>query len=138
MLPGWTGAAYISEGARPAGTNSMTIFARFAAATAIAIAAAAAGPLHAQPATRDVLVANHASHAVLQVYASGVERQGWQDDRLGPPLPPGASRRIHLGPPGAPCLYDFRIVLEDGRSQERHGVDVCSAPTIEITDEVRP
>ena len=81
----------------------------------------------AQPARREVVLTNHTGHAMIQFFASSVAAHDWQEDRLGPVLADGQSRRVVLTRAG-PCQFDLKAVLDDGRSIERRGVDVCATP----------
>ena len=93
----------------------------------LALLAFAATAASAQPVRREVVLTNHTGHAMIQFFASSIEAHDWQEDRLGPVLTDGQSRRVALGHTSV-CNFDFKAVLDDGRSIERRGVDVCATP----------
>lgn len=103
-----------------------------AATLGLSLNAAAAQP--AAPATgRAVVLTNATGHTMIQFFASSVERHDWQDDRLGPVLADGESRRVPLNRAGEGCRFDFRAVLDDGRALERRGVNICETPAYTFT-----
>ena len=100
-----------------------------AAAFGLTLAAAAAQPVTPAPAAgRAVVLTNATGHTMIQFFASSVERHDWQEDRLGPVLADGQSRRLSLTRTGESCRFDFRAVLDDGQALERRGVNVCETP----------
>ncbi len=73
---------------------------------------------------------NRSSQAINQVYVSPAAASGWGRDQLGDDtIDPGANAPIRLHADGT-CLFDLRIVYEDGRSEERRGVNTCSVDNI--------
>lgn len=101
---------------------------------AAALGLALAGTAAAQPAAptpapgRAVVLTNATGHTMIQFFASSVERHDWQDDRLGPVLADGQTRRVVLTRTGDGCRFDFRAVLDDGQALERRSVNVCESP----------
>jgi hypothetical protein len=106
-----------------------------AAAFGLALGTAAA----AQPAAptptpgRAVVLTNATGRTMIQFFASSIERHDWQDDRLGPVLADGQTRRVPLTRTGDGCRFDFRAVLDDGQALERRGVNVCESPAYTFT-----
>ena len=101
---------------------------------AIAGAMLVAGQVSAQ--ARRVEISNRSSHAMIQFFASSVSTQDWGDDILGPVLPAGQSRALNLtGGAAGGCLYDLKAIFDDGRTVERHSVNVCTGPAPAFGDE---
>ena len=68
---------------------------------------------------------NRSNQAIDQVYVSPVSATGWGRDQLGDDtIDAGANAPIRLHADGN-CVFDLRIVYEDGRSEERRGVNTC-------------
>jgi hypothetical protein len=75
---------------------------------------------------------NQSRVTVMEVYVSLATEQEWGPDRLGnDTVAPGRNFAIRL-PEGA-CLYDVRIVYDNGQADERRSVNLC-----EITNLVLP
>ena len=73
---------------------------------------------------------NRSSQAINQAYVSPAAASGWGRDQLGDnTIDPGSNAPIRLHADGT-CVFDLRIVYEDGRSEERRGVNTCSVDTI--------
>lgn len=67
---------------------------------------------------------NNTLKVVNEVYASPVAAPGWGHDRLGADVvPPGGRQLIRL--PGGDCLYDVRVVYQQGGAEERRNIDTC-------------
>ena len=75
---------------------------------------------------------NQGQQPVREVYASLTTDQNWGPDRLGNDMvAPGAVYPVRL--PEGDCMYDVRVVYQNGQAQERRGVNLC-----EITNVVLP
>ena len=67
--------------------------------------------------------------AIMEVYVSPVDADGWGPDRLGSPVPLGEYREIDLSSFGDRlCRFDVLIVDEDNESYEYPDVDLCNNP----------
>ena len=83
-----------------------------------------AAPARAQSGDPSFRVVNNTLKVVNEVYASPVAAPGWGHDRLGADVvPPGGRQLIRL--PGGDCLYDVRVVYQQGGAEERRGLDTC-------------
>jgi len=75
----------------------------------------------------ELVVVNHTAQPIVEVYVTASEEKSWGDNRLDrAPLAPGQSRRIRLDS-ARPCSFDVRVVYQDGRTEDRRGLDACHA-----------
>ena len=97
-----------------------------AGAAAARPAPKAAAPAAAPPAYT-VKLTNGGTQAVTAVYASPTGKNDWGDDLLGRQTA-GAGRTVTLGfkqmPPEL-CMQDLQLLLNDGQTVTKAGVDVC-------------
>ncbi|WP_234809608.1 hypothetical protein [Mycolicibacterium tusciae] len=92
-----------------------------------------AAPANAQD--RNVEVINQTQHAIVQFYASNVDRGTWEEDILGEDvLPVGQSVNINIDDGSGACLYDFKAVFDDGEELVRTGIDVCTTTAYTYTE----
>src|SRR5579871_1467115 len=85
---------------------------------------------HADNPNPSFYLVNHSDQAINQVYVSPTSATGWGRDQLGDDtIDAGANAPIRLHADGN-CLFDLRIVYEDGRSEERRGVNTCTVDSI--------
>ena len=78
---------------------------------------------------------NRSRQAINQVYVSPAAAAGWGRDLLGDDtIGAGANAPIRLRADGN-CMFDLRIVYEDGRSEERRGVNTCAVDDIAFGDD---
>ena len=102
-------------------------------ATAAVALGMAAAPANAQD--RHVQVINETQGAIVQFFASNVDRPNWEEDILGEAvLPVGQSANINIDDGSGACLYDFKAVFEDGQELVRNGIDVCTTQTYTYTE----
>lgn len=77
---------------------------------------------------------NRANQPINQVFVSPVAASGWGRDQLGDNLlNAGTYVPIRLHADGN-CLFDLRIVYQDGRGEERRSVNTCTTDAITFTD----
>jgi hypothetical protein len=75
---------------------------------------------------------NRGTSEVREFFATSEGRTNWGRDRLdGKKLAPGAKFAVRL-PADGTCLYDLRTVFADGKSELRHGVNVCKLEDVEV------
>jgi hypothetical protein len=99
----------------------------------VALLGLAAAPANAQD--RHVEVVNETQHAIVQFYASNVDRDTWEEDILGEDvLPVGQSVNINIDDGSGACLYDFKAVFDDGEELVRTNIDVCTTTTYTYTE----
>ncbi|MBO1075574.1 hypothetical protein [Roseomonas marmotae] len=99
-------------------------------------AGAAPAPRPAQD--RMVVVVNELGLALRELYVTPTGSVEPGEDRLGTEtLPTGASLRVPLGRQTL-CLFDVRVVLSDGTSRERRGVDLCRGNRVTFGDPNAP
>ena len=73
---------------------------------------------------------NRSRQQINQVYVSPAAAAGWGRDQLGDDtVAPGAHFAVRLHADGT-CVFDLRIVYEDGNSEERRGVNTCTVDDI--------
>lgn len=99
----------------------------------VALISLAAAPANAQD--RNVQVVNETQHAIVQFFASNVERGTWEEDILGENvLPVGGAVNVNIDDGSGACVYDFKAVFEDGQELVRTGIDVCTTSTYTYTE----
>lgn len=104
-----------------------------AATAVVALMGLAVAPANAQD--RNVQVVNETQHAIVQFFASNVDRGTWEEDILGEAvLPIGESVNINIDDGSGACLYDFKAVFDDGEELVRNGIDVCTTSTYTYTE----
>lgn len=73
----------------------------------------------------DVYVANRSSSAIVQLFASPVTSDRWGQDKLeGNIIHPGNRGELRPGR-GQGCLWDLRVVYQNGRVEEKRRVELC-------------
>jgi hypothetical protein len=89
------------------------------------VAGLALAPLRARAEDRTLTVTNHATHGITELRASSARDDDWGANRLaaGTTIPPGRAATLHL--PGTDCAFDLQAKYDDGKIEERRGVDVC-------------
>jgi hypothetical protein len=82
-------------------------------------------------ATRDkVVIANWTRVPIREIYLSPGSAQDWGPDRLeGRTVLPGDDARLLYG---GGCAADLRVVFANDAAEERHDLDVCSAPFVGV------
>ena len=97
---------------------------------AVLLAAPAAGQQWRDPpAGHEVVVRNDSQQRIDKLFASRSQDDRWGLDRLhGASIAPGQSWPLRLG--AAACSFDFQAAYQDGRVEERRGVDVCRNPMV--------
>lgn len=102
-------------------------------AAVVALNGLAAAPANAQD--RNVQIINETQNAIVQFFASNVERGTWEEDILGENvLPVGGAVNINIDDGSGACVYDFKAVFEDGEELVRPGIDVCTTSTYTYTE----
>jgi hypothetical protein len=97
----------------------------FDAATAIAPPALA----HSH-AVRHVVISNHASRAIVEVYVSSAATDDWGDDLVAQhPIAANGAGEIK---PDVSCLADLRIVFDNRSAEERRDLDLCAHARLDI------
>ncbi|MDI3306643.1 MAG: hypothetical protein QJR07_06020 [Acetobacteraceae bacterium] len=87
-------------------------------------------PAWAQPNDPSFRIVNRTTNVVNEVYASPISQRNWGHDRLGDEvIPPGGSHIIRL-PIDGNCVYDIRIVYQDGTAEERRNVNTCNLTNV--------
>ncbi|EHL97106.1 hypothetical protein HMPREF9946_04405, partial [Acetobacteraceae bacterium AT-5844] len=87
---------------------------------------------------RAVTIVNELGLALRELYVVPTGSVEPGDDQLGiDTLPSGASLRVELGRQRL-CLFDIRVVLADGSSRERRGVDLCRVARVTFGDPTAP
>jgi len=102
---------------------------------AIALAFAGTAAAAQDGKNRVVLINNKTGYTVTEIYASNTSAQDWQEDILHDKvLPPGGTLRANIDDGTGHCMFDFRIVFEDGDEAEKRGFDVCKMEELNLTD----
>ena len=100
---------------------------------ALAIAAFAA-PAFADP--RDFNVANNSSITLTHVFVSPSDEQSWGDDILGRDvLNPAETVDVSFAKfDGNSCMYDVKVLGQQGQQGVLYKVDLCSTTTVTFSD----
>lgn len=78
----------------------------------------------------DFRLVNRSGRTITEVYVSSSQQQSWGDDRLGRGvLGAGQSMMVNL-PRDGNCLFDLRVVYDNGTATERRRVNTCNVPEI--------
>ena len=73
---------------------------------------------------------NRSAQAINEAYASPVNASNWGRDRLGDgTVASGGNAAVRLLADGT-CVFDLRVVYEDGHADERRRVNTCTVDTI--------
>ncbi len=95
--------------------------------------AALASPALADNPNPSFYLVNRSDLAINEVYVSPANTRTWGRDRLGDDtIDAGANAPIRLLADGT-CQFDLRVVYEDGRSEERRGVNTCRLDNISFS-----
>lgn len=74
---------------------------------------------------RDVLVDNHSSRAIDELYVSAQDADSWGQDRLNDDeLAPAKSVHLNLGR-SRECNFDLLAVYDDASREESRGINLC-------------
>ncbi|MEQ8432949.1 MAG: hypothetical protein RIA71_01800 [Oceanicaulis sp.] len=93
----------------------------------------AAGSAHAE----DVVYTLHnkTSYVVTEFYTGPANEDEWGYDLLGTEvLDAGESALVTIADGSDQCVYDLRIVFEDGDVVEDYGVDICELAEYTLTE----
>ena len=113
-------------------TRPLAARARQAILVAASLSALIAGPALAED--RRVKVINETDHTIVQLYASNVGANDWEEDILGQEmLRPGQAVTINVDDGTGYCKYDFKAVFSDGDVLIRQGIDVCQVSVYRYT-----
>jgi hypothetical protein len=94
----------------------------FGGAAAVPPAAPAQPPGQAE-ANPSFNLVNHGAQPMREVYVSSARDQNWGQQRLPRTMNPGEHLAVRL--PAGECVNDVRVVWQDGRAEERRGLDTC-------------
>ncbi len=96
------------------------------------LAASALAPAYAQGCDTRFEFFNRSSRTVMEFYFDSSRNPNWTRDELGDGvLAPGRGRRFTAANTG---MYDFKAVLEGGRSVELRQVNICAITRVTLTD----
>jgi hypothetical protein len=81
---------------------------------------------------RTLTVTNRSDHTITELRISRSRDDDWGDDRLGPAelIEPGSGVTLRLT--GTDCAYDVQVKYDNGRLEERRGVDVCRSQLLAL------
>ena len=104
-------------------------------AVALCLLGLASTDINAQE-NRRIRIVNQSSSSIRYMYASNVDRRGWEEDILGPMrvIAPGYYINANIDDGTGHCLYDLRAVLADGRQAVRYRFNVCASSSWTVTD----
>ncbi len=94
------------------------------------LASAQPAPAAASPALYVVKLVNGDTQAITSIYASPPGKNEWGDDLLGKQtaaVGKSVTLRFRNLPPEA-CMQDLQMLMNDGKTVEKAGIDVCKTP----------
>ena len=104
----------------------------------------AAGPQKGPQGTvSSFTLVNHLPEAVRELFVTPAGDANWGRNRLdgrnGNPtaIAPGASFTVRR-PADTNCIFDMRVRLADGKTEDRHSVNVCASETVSIGPPAAP
>lgn len=84
---------------------------------------------------RRVIITNESSFEVKEFYASRVSTDDWEENIVeDKPLKSGDSGRFDFNDGSGACLFDFKIVFEDGDVGTASSINVCKITNYYIRD----
>jgi hypothetical protein len=79
-------------------------------------------------------LSNDTRMPIIEVYASPVGSEGWQNDLLGDDfLAPASSVVIVIDDGRGACRFDFKTVFDDGTTLIHRDVNLCAIPRYAIS-----
>jgi hypothetical protein len=98
---------------------------------ACAMALLAAGP--ALAAKQDFQLNNGTGYTIAEVYVAPSRSDDWEEDVLGRDvLGDGEATAISFVKAGSTCVYDLKVVYDDGEEAEWAKLDLCSISEVDI------
>jgi hypothetical protein len=99
---------------------------------AILSAAFAAAPAIAG--TQDFTILNNTGYPIEEVYVSASSKDEWEEDVLGrDTLPADERTKIRFDRDEEACLWDLKVVYEDGESSEWQGINLCEVAVVSLS-----
>jgi hypothetical protein len=84
---------------------------------------------------RSVLIINNTSKPIIEFYGSNTGTQQWQEDILGVDvLPVGEEVNINFNDNTGYCIFDFKMVFDDGSEGIESRFNVCDYGSLTLTD----
>lgn len=84
---------------------------------------------------RRIRLINDSSGTIVEFHASNTGRSRWEEDILGQQtVPPGRSIVINLDDGSGFCRFDFKTVMESGKSLVKRNINICTLETYRVTD----
>lgn len=107
---------------------------RFGMTTALTAAVMAVTfALPASAKDRRVEVINNTGYTIVEFYGSNTGTTDWEEDILGVDvLPPGDSVLIDFNDGSDYCMFDMKIVFEDGDVLLEEGLDTCTTESFTL------
>ena len=104
---------------------------RFLAPVVFVLAIGAAGL--AQAGQQDFTLVNRTGYTVSHVYVSAASTNSWEEDVLGEStLEDGDHVNIKFENGGRGCIYDLKVVYDDGDSSAWGKINLCETSKISI------
>lgn len=77
---------------------------------------------------------NNTGQVVVSVNVSPADQENWGPDILGSEvLANGEQAEVAFEPKDDICVWDLRVVYDDGQAGEWRGVDLCEISTVNLT-----
>ncbi|AXS42555.1 hypothetical protein D1F64_10465 [Breoghania sp. L-A4] len=106
-------------------------------AAGILVCGLLSGGLAAPAAAEDLLLVlqNTSSVTITEFYTSPADVDEWEEDVFADGvLPSGNEVEVTISDGRTQCVYDIRIITDDGDDIEDRGVDLCETGTYTFTD----
>ncbi len=82
---------------------------------------------------RRVVIENNSGYDIMAVYASNVDTDEWEEDLLHRSvLSDGESATFNIDDGSGSCLFDMKLVFEDGDVIYRRATNVCKLGVLRI------
>jgi hypothetical protein len=76
---------------------------------------------------------NRTGYTISEVYVSPSKASSWEEDILGrDQMSDGESYEIQFSRKEKPCMWDLKVVYDDGTPAEWEGFNLCEVSTIKI------
>ncbi len=108
------------------------MFRRFFLGALAALAGGVAVPATAQQ-NPDFWVVNNSGRTITEVYVSSSAVSNWGSDRLGQNVLNSGMRFAIRPPRDGTCVFDIRVVYNDGTAEERRRQNTCNVSEVVFT-----
>jgi hypothetical protein len=99
-----------------------------------AILSAAFAAVPALAGTQDFTILNNTGYPIEEVYVSASSKDDWEEDVLGRDILGEDERtKIRFDRDEDACLWDLKVVYDDGESSEWQGINLCKVSVVSLS-----